>query len=144
MVYSTTKIPAPSRPIKQQSLAEASHQCLLVKQQFLKSEGAPAQALLTVADTCSNTGRFPPEEALQAARRRYELARGRLQSGSSTEQGDSPTRTSDLFATPRASPRASRPGVFGGVSKLTAQQRRARHRCNNPWYDLPLHRQYHQ
>lgn len=97
---------------------------------------ALAQALLTVADTCSNTGRFPPEEALQAARRRYELARGRLQSGSCNEQGDSPTRTGDLFATPRASPRASRPGAFGGVSKLTAQQRRARHRCNNPWYDL--------
>ena len=89
------------------------------------------QALLAVADTCSNTGCLSPEEALQVARERYELARGRL---SAPAQGDTPRCTLDASSgTPRASPRASRPGTFGGVSKLTAQQRRARHRCNNPW-----------
>ncbi len=94
------------------------------------------QALLAVADTCSNTGCLTPEEALQVARERYELACGRLQGMHSKARGDSPrspAETGSAGGSSRASPRASRPGAFAGVSKLTAQQRRARHRCNNPW-----------
>ncbi|KAK9845610.1 hypothetical protein WJX84_001525 [Apatococcus fuscideae] len=113
----------------QEDLSESNHS----SQGSQQTSSSALEALLAVADTCTNTGCLSPEEALKAARQRYELARTRGPGALSAEQDDSPRRAGEMSGTPRASPRASRPGAFGGVSKLTAQQRRARHRCNNPW-----------